>query len=107
MSLLGDWTKARTKTRWQFILLGGFCFGLMQLLIFHLVFIGYEAFNSTAGFNIRSLVQAAVARFLLGKNLVFSVTVFFGIGLLWAIAEWHTNYKPVNNLSARVQRAKE
>jgi hypothetical protein len=102
MSILGDWTKARTKTKWQFILSGGFCFGLMQFLVFHLMFILYDVFNSSSGFNVRSLGQALVARFLFGRILILSVAVFFGIGFFWALAEWHTNYKPANNLPERI-----
>ena len=107
MSILGDWTKTRTKTKWQFVLLGGFCFGLMQFLVFHLLFVFYDAFNSPSGFNIRSFSQALVARFLFGKILILSVAAFFGIGFLWALAEWHTNYKTANHLSERIHHAEE
>jgi hypothetical protein len=107
MSLLGNWTKARTKTKWQFILLGGFCFGLMQFLVFHLVFIFYDAFNSPYGFNIRSFGQALVTRLLSGRMLILSVAVFFGLGFLWALVEWHANYKSMNNLSEGIHHAEE
>lgn len=96
MSLLGDWTYARTKTVLQFALLGGLCFGLIQFVIFHIISCALAARKLPGGFGLSSWAGAIGSRFADGELMAMSAAIYLFAGLLWASWEWNFKYKEMS-----------